>query len=39
MMKQLTRWQKVVAYSSLVFVLLSTVFGLYTIWLLVTRVL
>ena len=39
MMKQLTGWQKLVAYSSLVFVLLSTLFGLFAIWILVTRAL
>jgi len=37
MMKPLTGWQKLVAYSSLVFVLLWTVFGLYAIWLLLTQ--
>lgn len=37
MMSRLTRWQKLVAYSSLVFVLLWTVFGLYAIWLLLTQ--
>ncbi len=30
-------WQKVLAYSSLVFVLAWTLFGLYAIWLVLTQ--
>lgn len=37
MMKPMTFWQKVVAYSSLAFVLVWTVFGIFTIWLLLTH--
>jgi hypothetical protein len=33
----LTRWQKRIAYASLVAVLVWTAFGLYAIWLIVTR--
>jgi hypothetical protein len=36
MMLPLTRWQKIVAYTALVVVLLWTVFGLFAIWLIVT---
>ena len=36
-MKPMTFWQKVVAYSSLAFVLAWTVFGIFTIWLLLTH--
>ena len=32
MMKPLTPVQKVIAYSSLAFVILCTLFGLFTIW-------
>jgi len=34
--RPLTRWQKVVAYSALAFVAGWTLFGLFTIWLLLT---
>lgn len=37
MMRPLTRRQKIVAYASLLFVLAWTVFGVYAIWLIVTR--
>ena len=37
MMKPLTWWQKIVAYSSLVFVLLWTAFGLFAIYVLLTE--
>lgn len=36
MMKPMTFWQKVVAYSSLAFVAFWTVFGVYVIWLILT---
>jgi hypothetical protein len=37
MIQPMTKWQKVVAYASLIFVLAWTVWGLYAIWLIVTR--
>jgi hypothetical protein len=37
MIKPMTFWQKVIAYSSLVFVLAWTVFGLFAIWVLLTH--
>ena len=37
MMKQLKPWQKIVAYSSLFFVLMCTALGLYMIWLMQTQ--
>ena len=37
MMKPLTPLQKVVAYSALLFVALWTLFGLFTIWLILTE--
>jgi hypothetical protein len=37
MRAELKPWQKVLAYSSLVFVLAWTVFGLYAIWLMFTQ--
>ena len=37
MMKPLTTVQKIIAYSSLVFVILSTLFGLFIIWVYVTE--
>lgn len=37
MIRPLTRWQKAIAYASLAFVLAWTVFGVYAIWLIVTR--
>ena len=37
MIKPMTFWQKVVAYSSLVFVLAWTVFGIFAIWVLLTH--
>ena len=36
MMKPLTRWQKVIAYSSLVIVLIWTVLGFFAIYVIVT---
>lgn len=35
--KPLTRLQKIVAYASLVVVLACTVFGIFAIWVIVTR--
>lgn len=35
MMRSLSRFQKIVAYTSLLFVLAWTVFGIYAIWLIV----
>lgn len=37
MMKPLTPWQKVVAYGSLLFVLVCTALGLFTIWIILTN--
>lgn len=37
MMKPMTKWQKVIAYSSLLFVLFWTAFGLFAIWVLTTE--
>jgi hypothetical protein len=37
MKKKLKTWQLVLAYSSLLFVLCWTVFGLYAIWLMFTQ--
>ena len=37
MMKPMTTWQKVIAYSSLVFILFWIVFGVFTIWLYLTE--
>ena len=37
MMKPLTPLQKVIAYSSLLFVFVSTLLGLFTIWLILTE--
>jgi len=37
MMNPLTRGQKIVAYTSLVMVVLCTVFGLFTMWLYMTE--
>ena len=36
MMKPMTTGQKIIAYASLVFVLASTVLGLFIVWLIVT---
>ena len=36
MIGPMTFWQKVIAYSSLVFVLAWTVFGVFAIWVLLT---
>ena len=37
MIKPMTKWQKVIAYSSLIFVLAWTLFGLFAIWVLTTE--
>ena len=37
MMKPLTSWQKVIAYSALFFVFFWTLFGLFTIWMILTE--
>ena len=37
MMRPLTKWQKVIAYSSLAFVLAWTGWGLFAIWVIVTN--
>lgn len=37
MMRPLTRMQKIIAYTSLAFVLAWTVWGIFAIWLLVTE--
>lgn len=37
MMLPLTRGQKIIAYGSLVFIVLCTLFGLFTIWLFLTE--
>lgn len=37
MMKALTPWQKVIAYSTLLLVFCWTLFGLFTIWLILTE--
>lgn len=37
MMKQLKPWQKIVAYGSLVFVIMWTGLGFYMIWLMQTQ--
>ncbi len=37
MMKPLTLWQKAVAYSALFFVFFWTLFGLFTIWMILTE--
>jgi hypothetical protein len=37
MMKPLTTAQKIVAFSSLFFVFCATLFGLFTIWLIITE--
>lgn len=36
MMKPMTKWQKVIAYSSLVIVLIWTVLGMFAIYVIVT---
>jgi len=37
MIKPMNRWQKIIAYSSLIFVLAWTVFGIFTIWVYMTH--
>ena len=37
MMKPLKMYQKIIAYSSLVFVLVWTVFGIFTIWVILSN--
>jgi hypothetical protein len=37
MQRPLTFWQKLIAYSSLAFVMAWTVFGLFAIWTILTR--
>lgn len=37
MIKPLNTFQKIIAYSSLVFVLVWTVFGIFTIWVILTN--
>ncbi len=37
MIKPLTTWQKIIAYSSLAFVFFWTVFGVFTIWVILTN--
>jgi len=37
MIKPMTGWQKVIAYSSLVFILFWMAFGLFAIWLYLTE--
>lgn len=37
MIRPMTFWQKVVAYSSLAFVLMWTVLGVFAIWVLLTN--
>ena len=37
MMTPLTKWQKVIAYSSLAFVFAWTVWGFFAIWIILTR--
>ena len=37
MMKPMTKWQKVIAYSSLVVVLIWTLLGIFAIWVIVTE--
>lgn len=38
MMKPLTTVQKIIAYTSLVIIILCTLFGLFIIWLYVSRI-
>jgi len=37
MIKPMTKWQKVIAYSSLVIVLIWTVLGMLAIWVILTE--
>jgi len=37
MIKQMTRWQKVFAYTTLVIIILWFFFGVFTIWLYLTE--
>lgn len=37
MIRPMVAWQKTIAYASLAFVLAWTVFGVYAIWLILTR--
>lgn len=36
-MKPMTKWQKVIAYSSLVFVMIWTIWGIFAIWVILTN--
>lgn len=36
MMTPLTKWQKIIAYSSLAFVLMWTIWGIFAIWIILT---